>query len=314
VAGVVAYCYLETVMKRKSAFNACLILFCILTVVVAQAPNPPFHLPDNVELKTDLVYCKGGGRDLKLDLFLPKEGSIRRPAVIFIHGGGWQSGNRRAFYRQAAHLASTLGYVGACIEYRLSGEAKFPAAVEDSKCAVRWLRANAKTYAVDPNRVAACGGSAGGHLAAMLGVTDQGADLEGSGGYSEFSSRVNLVIDFNGVSDLQSVVRSEPAAGPVGSFLGATFQENPALYRKASPIMYVDKNAPPFLLLHGTADTTVPIDQSRVMLKKLQEAGVRAEIYEADGGKHGFFNAPPFFEPALKRMEAFLIEHFGPKH
>jgi acetyl esterase/lipase len=289
-------------------------LLVVLTVVFAQGPSPPFRLPDNVELKADLVYGNGGGRELKLDLFLPKNDGAARPAILFIHGGGWQGGTRRAFYRQAALLASTRGYVGGCIEYRLSGEAKFPAAVEDSKCAMRWLRANAKIYGVDPTRIAACGGSAGGHLAAMLGVTDKSAGLEGNGGYSEYSSRANLVIDFNGVSDLESVVNNQPAVGPVVKFLGATFAENPALYRKASPITYVDKNAPPFLFLHGTDDTTVPIDQSRAMLKKLREAGVRAEIYEAEGGKHGFFNAPPFFEPALKRMEAFVVEYFGPKH
>ena len=96
-------------------------------------------------MKKDVVYGKGGGRDLKLDLSLPKEGTEPRPAIVFVHGGGWQGGNRGAFAPQAAYLAGK-GYVGACIEYRLSGEATFPAAIEDCKCAVRWLRANAKTY------------------------------------------------------------------------------------------------------------------------------------------------------------------------
>src|SRR5262245_30064586 len=126
------------------------------TAVLAQrAQDPPFVLPDNVELKRDAVYGKGGGRELKLNLFLPRAGTGTRPAVVFIHGGGWSGGNRSQFYRQAAYLASKRGYLGACIEYRLSGEAKFPAAVEDAKCAVRWLRDNAKTYRVDPDRIAA---------------------------------------------------------------------------------------------------------------------------------------------------------------
>lgn len=291
-----------------------ILCLCFASATSAQAPqNPPFQLPDNVELKPDVVYGKGGGRDLKLDLFLPKETSAPRPAIVFIHGGGWQGGTRRAFYRQAAYFASVRGYVGACIEYRLSGEAQFPAAVEDSKCAVRWLRANAKTYGADPERIAACGGSAGGHLAAMLGVTDKKAGLEGTGGHPDYSSRVNLVVDFNGPADLETVSKGTKAKDPVTKFLGASSQERGEIYWKASPLTYVDKDSPPFLFLHGTADDTVPIDQSRTMLKKLRAAGVKAEIFEAEGAGHGFFNRPPYYEPTLKRMDEFILEHFTRK-
>jgi acetyl esterase/lipase len=299
-------------MKRTLSITLCSLTILLTRSLLSQVTtDPPFQLPDNVVLKTDVVYGKGGDRDLKSDLFLPKKTSASRPAIVFIHGGGWSGGNRRAFYRQAAHFASAKGYLGMCIEYRLSGEAKFPAAVEDSKCAVRWLRANAADYQIDPNRIAACGGSAGGHLAAMLGVTDKSANLEGKGGHASFSSRVNLVIDFNGPSDLAPLVANERATTPVVQFLGATPEQNRELYRQASPITYVDKKAPPFLFLHGTADATVPIEQSRILLKKLRDAGVEAEIYEADGAGHGFFNRPPFYEPTLKRMQEFLDRHFG---
>jgi acetyl esterase/lipase len=281
-------------------------------VVVAQQPQePPFVLPDDVEMKRDVVYGKGGGRDLKLDLFLPKAAKGPRPAVVYIHGGGWSGGSRIAFRRQAAYLASRRGYVGACIEYRLSGEAQFPAAIEDAKCGVRWLRANAKTYGVDPDRIAAAGGSAGGHLAAMLGVTNREDGPEGKGGHGEFSSRVAAVVDFNGVSDLEALGRNGGPGGAIARFLGASYAEMPELYRKSSPITYVDRESPPFLFLHGTGDTTVPIEQSRAMLKKLHAAGVKAELYEAPGAGHGFFNRPPHYEPTLKRMEAFLAECFG---
>ena len=131
-------------------------------------PKRELKIPPNVTVQRDVVYGKGGGRDLHLDLFVPKDKSAVRPGIVFIHGGGWSGGSRGQFQRQAAYLAGK-GYVGACIEYRLSSEAKYPAAVEDCKCAVRWMRANAKRLHIDPKRIAVCGGSAGGHLASLLG-------------------------------------------------------------------------------------------------------------------------------------------------
>jgi len=269
-------------------------------------------LPPNVEMKRDVAYGKGGGRDLKLDLFVPKDGPTPRPGIVFIHGGGWKGGHRRQFHRQAAYLAGK-GYVGACIEYRFSGEAKFPAALEDCKCAVRWMRANAKTYQIDSNRIAACGGSAGGHLAAMVGVTEASHGFEGKGGHEGMSSRVQLVVNFNGVSDLDELGRNRPLKNAIQKFLGPTHPENPKLYVLASPITHIDAKDPPSLLLHGTADETVPFKQSVAMMKKLNDVGVAAEMYEAMGAGHGFFNRPPHFEPTLKQMEAFLDKHFRGK-
>jgi acetyl esterase/lipase len=297
-------------LNPSLTLGAALVFSAVEAASAQAAQDPPFRLPENVEMKMDVVYGKGGGRDLKLDLFLPKEGGGARPAVLFIHGGGWQGGTRTQFHRQAAYLASVRGYVGACIEYRLSGEARFPAAVEDNKCAVRWLRASAGTYRIDPERIAAAGGSAGGHLAAMLGLTSKVAGLEGSGGHAGFSSRVNAVVDFNGASDLAALAGSDRATGPVSRFLGVSHEVDPELYRRASPITHVARGAPPFLFLHGTDDTTIPIDQSRAMVQKLRDAGVMAEIYEAPGAAHGFFNRPPHYEPTLREMEAFLVEQF----
>lgn len=262
-------------------------------------------IPDNVEIIKDLVFAKPGDRELKLDLYIPKDRRRVHPGIVFVHGGGWRGGSKTHFQRQAAYLAGK-GYLGICTEYRLSGEAKFPAAVEDVKCAVRWLRANAKKYRVDPNRIAAVGGSAGGHLAAMLGITEKSANLEGKGGYQEFSSKVNLVVDFNGVSDLAGLRKSARGKVAAYEFLGGEYEEIPEVYRRASPINYVDKNDPPFLFLHGAADTTVPYEQSVQLKELLNKAGVTAEIYTAEGAGHGFFNRPPYYEPTLKRMEEFL--------
>jgi acetyl esterase/lipase len=262
----------------------------------AQQEQPPFRLPDGVRVEQNLVYSSPGGRDLHLDLFLPKEGRGPFPAVVYIHGGGWRRGDRNAFRRQAAHMA-TKGFAGACIEYRLSGEAKYPAALQDSKAAVGWMRANAAKYRIDPQRIGAAGGSAGGHLVALLGVTGD----------------VKVVAAFNPAVDLVSFGKSEPASAgnSVAEFLGATYAQKPELWAEATPITHVDKNSAVFLFLHGNADTTVPYRQSLDMLNKLKAAGVEAELFTAEGAAHGFFNRPPWFEPTLKRMEEFFLRHLS---
>lgn len=289
---------------------ACLLLLAL--PLAAQNPkqkqqNPPFHLPDSVEMQPDIVYATIGTRQMHLNLFLPKSGAGPFPAVVYIHGGGWTNGNRSAFQRQAAYMA-TKGYVGACIEYRLSPEAKYPAALYDSKAAVRWVRANAAKYKIDPNRIAAAGGSAGGHLVGLLGTTGDLPAYDTNEGVTGVSSRVAAVAAFNPAVDLVDFGKRRPtdAENSVVRFLGATYQEKPDLWKSASPTYQVSAKSAPFLFLHGDADTTVPYQQSVQMMQKLKAAGVRAEIFTATGAKHGFFNTPPFYEPALKRMEEFF--------
>jgi acetyl esterase/lipase len=268
-----------------------LLILLLAAPLLCQRQNPPFQLPDSVELKSNIVYANPGGRDLHLDLFLPKAGSGPFPAVVYIHGGGWQNGSKAAFQRQAAYMA-TKGFAGACIEYRLSGEAKYPAALDDSKAAVRWVRANATRYRINPDKIGAAGGSAGGHLVGLLGAMGE----------------VQAVAAFNPAVDLVSFGKSSPsdAQNSVYKFLGCTYADNPKLWAEATPITHVNAKSAPFLFLHGTADPTVPYQQSLDMMNKLKAAGVQAEIFPAEGAKHGFFNAPPFFEPAMKRMEQFF--------
>lgn len=283
-------------------------LLALASLAAAQKQDPPFSLPEGVELKRDVVYGRGGGRDLRLDLFLPKSGAGPFPAVVYVHGGGWTGGNRTAFQRQAAYMAAR-GIAGFCIEYRLSGEAKFPAALHDSKAAVRWVRANAKTYRINPEKIGAAGGSAGGHLVAMLGTTAGIKRFEGDGGNPGQSSRVAAVAAFNPVLDFETLGKraGANASNAIARFLGATYAENPRLWADASPITHASKDSAPFLFLHGTADTTVPYQQSLDMIERLKAAGVHAELFTAEGAAHGFFNRPPFFEPALKRMEEFFV-------
>lgn len=273
----------------------------------AEKEDPPFSLPNSVEMKKDLVYARYGNREMHLDLYLPKLGAGVFPAVVWVHGGGWTGGSKTRFRRQAALLAAR-GFAGACIEYRLAGEAKFPAALQDVKASVRYLRANAAKYRIDPNKIGAAGGSAGGHLVAMLGTTAGIARFEGDGGNSGYSSRVQAVIALYPATDLVSSGKRNPTgtSGGLYTFLGATYAEKPDLWADASPLTHVNKNAPPFLCMHGDQDKLVPFQQSVDLVNRLKAAGARAELFTAEGGGHGFANGPKWFAPALDRIDQFF--------
>ena len=273
------------------------------------APHAAFVLPQGVVAERDILYTTGEEVDQKLDLYRPASGAGPFPGVVFIHGGAWSSGSKADFQRQASYLA-TQGYVCVSINYRLSQEAPYPAALYDAKAAVRWMRANAAKYGIDPNRIAAAGGSSGGQLVALLGTTGSVKTMEGNAGNPGFSSRVEAVVAFNPLTDFVSAIEKtenpEAVTKAVHAFLGGPLEKVPEVYVEASPIAHVGTDSAPFLLLHGTADTTLPFSQSVEMRDALQSVGVRAELYSAEGGNHGFFNFPPFYEPALKRMQEFL--------
>ena len=158
-------------------------------------------LPADVELLSDIEYGKVGPRSLKLDLYRPKKMGTPVPGLIFIHGGGWSGGDKKV-YRVHASRYAQRGYVAVSIAYRFSGEAPFPAAVQDAKCAVRWMRTQGKRYGIDPNNIAVLGGSAGGHLAMMVGYSSDVKELEGQGGHQHVSSRPQAVVNLYGPSDL----------------------------------------------------------------------------------------------------------------
>jgi acetyl esterase/lipase len=271
---------------------AVLLILCV--AALAQSPAP---LPDGVEERADVVYANYGSRQMHMDLYLPTRGQGPFPAVVYIHGGGWRGGNRSQFGRQAAYMAAH-GFTGVCIEYRFSGEAKYPAAFDDAVAAVRWVRDHAAEYRIDPKRIGTAGGSSGGHLAALLGT------MKGR--------IVQAVAAFNPVLDLPALAHSDPASGLILDLLGATYSENPGLWAEASPITNAGAGSAPFLLLHGDADTIVPYSQSVAMRDKLQAGGVAVELFTASGAGHGFFNNPPWFEPTEKRMEEFFVKYLRP--
>jgi acetyl esterase/lipase len=251
-------------------------------------------VPDTVKVERDIVYAKYGEREVKLDLYLPKKtASEKIPCVVVIHGGGWRSGDKTRFAAIAIRLAEQ-GFAAACIGYRLIPEVQMPAPVLDCKAAVRWVRANASKHGIDPNQIGAIGGSAGGHLVAMLGTSYKEPKLEGDGGNAGVSSRVQAVVAMATPADLTRMAERT-----------GTDKE---VVKLASPITHVDKDSAPTLLLHSDADKTVPMEQSEMLLKKFQEAKVPTELQKM-GASHAFWNDPKYFDGVMEQSVKFFREH-----
>lgn len=264
-------------------------------------------VPPSIARKPNLEYGKVDDQPLQLDLYQPKWLSEPVPALILIHGGGWKSGDRRVYHYYCVKLAEQ-GYVTATMSYRLSKDAPYPAAVQDAKCAVRWLRANAAKYRVNPDKIGVLGGSAGGHLAMMVGYSAGMESLEGEGGNPGVSSRVQAVVDLYGPTDLTTEFAQQ--AGVVIAFMGGkTYEQAQAQYREASPITHLTKNAPPTLILHGTIDDTVPISQADLLARKLRELNVPFEYERLEGWPHTMDLAEDVNRRCLWRIEQFLAKH-----
>ena len=289
-------------MKRIALWSAAVFALVALLLLVA-APRDSAALT----VERDVVYGTAQGTPLLLDLAMPKTGNGPFPVVVFLHGGGWSEGNRQEMNHFIEGVAG-LGYVGVTVAYRLVPAARFPAQLEDCKAAVRWLRANAAKYRINPKRIGVVGFSAGGHLASMLGVTGKNDGLEGAGGNPDQSSRVQAVVSFFGLTDFST--RDWPRDlenGVIEPFLGGSFANHADEYRRASPITYVTSDAPPFLFFHGSEDKLVPVDQSKRLGEKLRNAGVFAEVNVLEGEGHGFTDATN--QKAMRRMLDFLDAH-----
>lgn len=286
-------------MKRRILFIGLALALVAFVLLLAPSRAAP-----EITVIRDVAYGTGGDTSLLLDLAMPKTGDGPFPVVVFLHGGGWLEGNRQEMNHFIEGVAG-LGYVGITVDYRLVPAARFPAQVEDCKAAVRWLRANAAKYRIDPQHVGVVGFSAGGHLASMLGVTDGKDGFEGAGGNPVQSSRVQAVVTFFGLTDFTT--RDWPRdleKEVIEPFLGGSFAERAETYRRASPINYVTKDAAPFLFFHGSDDKLVPVDQSRRLGEKLKSAGVPAEVNVLEGEGHGFTHTSN--QKAMQRMLDFL--------
>jgi acetyl esterase/lipase len=270
-------------LMKEANIMRLLLTFLVAGIATAGAALPPkggpgpTPLPEGTRAYRDLAYAANGHPRQKLDLYLPKEGQ-NLPLIINVHGGA---------------------FMVASINYRLSGDALFPAQIEDCKAAVRWLRANAARYGLDPLRFAAWGASAGGNLVALLGTTGGVKSLQ-VGEHLEVPSRVQAVVDYFGPTDfLQMDAHRVPggqahdgADSPESRLVGGAIQENKDKVARANPITYVTKDAPPFLIVHGSADPLVPHHQSELLEAALKEKGVAVTFYTVQGGGHGGFRDP----------------------
>ncbi len=242
-----------------------------------------------------MVYGEVGGQKLLLDVY-GANAALTRPAIIFVHGGSWISGSK-ADLGFAAALLARQGYVGFSINYRLvrNGQNRFPAQIDDAQRAVRWVRAHAGEYGVDPQQIGALGASAGGHLVALLGTTDtrDNSDAE----LAPYSSRVQCVVDLYGPTDFTSALdpakreanaaNNSPGAQIVRAFLGP-LPGAEANYRDASPITHIDKQTVPFLIFHGGKDDLVPLEQSQRLDAGLRAAGLPSQLVVFPEAGHGY--------------------------
>jgi acetyl esterase/lipase len=248
-------------------------------------------LPEGTTFLRDVPYMKGGGKSQSFDIAIPPNTTKPLPLIVCVHGGGWQGGDKAP--NPGVGLVR-FGYVVASINYRLSQEAIWPAQIFDCKAAVRFLRAHADEYHIDPDRVGVWGASAGGHLVALLGTSADVKELEGDEGNEQFSSRVQCVVDFFGPTDLTKI-RDEHVAGDALTHLfGGPLRDHLDLAKQASPVTYVTKDDAPCLMMHGTKDPLVEVKQSEYLDEALKKVGVESHLEILEGAGHGGpqFNTP----------------------
>lgn len=295
-------------------FSFCTVFLLLFTLGTSStgAADAKVEVPDDVIFETGIEYANPAGEHLTLDLARPKVAKGPLPAIVCIHGGGFRAGNREHHDRLCIQLAQR-GYVAATVTYRLSPKYQFPAAVRDVKAAVRWLRANAGKYGIDPERIGTTGDSAGGHLALFLGVTGDVKEFDGSDGDNlDQSSRVNCVVDVYGPSDFtKSYGKSVDAAQVLPLFLGGDLLTARKKHILASPLYWVTPHAPPTLVIHGTEDKYVAYEQAEWIVDRLRNADVDVELLTLEGAGHGFKGDDA--KRAQEAMFAFFDKHLKPQ-
>ena len=263
---------------------------------------PSFDTSKIGTVEQDIIYASVGGQDLKLDMYYPSAAGPW-PGLIFVHGGGWSEGDKVPL----PPLPNSAGYLIASINYRMYPAYRFPTMIEDVKCAIRYLRAHAPQYNLDPYRIALIGHSAGGHLVALAGLAgpDAGWDVDF---YMDQSSRVQAVIEMSGPADFRNdfvVALSERIANVFG----------PEQIISSSPVTYVHKDAPPFLIIHGDKDDLVPVREAICLHEAIIQAGGHSELLIIQNGGHGFEpiggEVAPSLEEILKQIVAFLDRNMG---
>jgi acetyl esterase/lipase len=285
------------------AFTAVTMWLACVGSASAQQPRKP-SVPPGVTVSKNLEYVTHGHERNKLDVYVPDKAEGRLPLVVWIHGGAWKAGSKEG--GPAMGLVKQ-GYVVASINYRYSQQAVFPAQIEDCKAAIRWLRAHAAEYHIDPARVGAWGASAGGHLVAMLDVTGDTKEFD-VGENLDQSSQVQCVVDWFGPTDMVTIqVGGDTSNSPITQLIGGPVSDNKEKAQKASPITFVSKTSAPILIMHGDKDPLVPLSQSERFAAALNKAGVDVMFKIIEGNGHG---GPGFGTPESRK----LIQDFFAKH
>lgn len=307
-------------MRSSVARVACAALF---VGVVAATCGAADELPAEIMLVHNLRYREGSNRQWVLDLAAPKQvPAAPRPAIVVIHGGGWLEGDKSSFSTPGHKVPGNiidfarLGFVAVTINYRLSGEAPFPAALDDCRTAVRWLRAHARDYHVDPERIGAYGNSAGGHLALMLALADKQVDREKDAPWQEHSSLVQAAVSDSGPLDLTFQYEQGALRTVVEKFMGGPPEgARAADYKRASPMTYVAKDTPPLMLIYGVVDNQVPVETADRFVLALEQAGQKDVSYHrlaaVDHCPYSLIRVPwlrpvvdEFFDRTLRRAGA----------
>lgn len=291
------------------------------TTSAADHPGgPPTSLAPSLEERLTshegLVYARHSDRELALDLYRPKAaGDTPLPAIVCIHGGGWWQGTRENHGNLAKALAAK-GYVAATISYRLSGEAPFPAQIHDCKAAVRFLRANAAKYGINPEKIGATGLSAGGHLTALLATSGSVAAIEGSGNHDDQSSAIQAAVPMGAQTDFRrhydNIEKSDPK--PVGGkpniwlqFMGARPSEAPERWRLASPITHLDANDPPMLFITGENDNDTT--HAAKFREQMKAVNIPEDLHVIPGAPHAFPGRQKWFDEMLEVSAAWFDTH-----
>jgi acetyl esterase/lipase len=284
-----------------------LVLLAVLAAALGQA---------QVRETYNIVYTSASGFPQRLDLFqpalspftLPVFSSHRRPGIVMVHGGGWSGGDKSAYTALGRYYAA-LGYVCVSINYRLAPLHVWPAQIDDTQAAVRWMRKNSRALGVDPSRIGAVGASAGGHLVLFLGETDTFNDFDPL--LSGYSSRVQAVVDYFGPTDMTNPI--EWASNIwllIQNLVGQTWLPGSAAYRAVSPLYYVTPDDAPTVVFHGTADNVVPVAQSQRIVAAMQSSLVPVAYYQFPGEGHGFTGGVSNF--TVNVMTAFFAQELGP--
>jgi len=285
-------------------FLGCLGMFWLAAQAAAANQILDPEIPLDEEL--NVTYVKRGDRELKLDIYSPRGVSKPTPVVVCIHGGGWKAGKKEDFAVFARYYAQQ-GFIAVSVQYRLTPGARYPSQINDVKCAIRWLRANAEKYHIDPTRLAVAGGSAGGHLALLAGLMDDKTAVPAGAPHADQSSKAQAVVNYFGPADFTTTNWLPVVDDMLVALMNGKRDKLPKEYAAASPISYIDKADPPVMTFHGTRDPLVPYKQATSLHAALKKAGVENHLETIEGQGHGFKPADTL--RTLKMSSTFLQKH-----